>query len=698
MNVFLAEYAGFCYGVERAIKSINALIEKKIKVYTLGPIIHNPQEIEKLKKSGVEVINDINEFDKVERNEIVAIRTHGVGPEVFEKAKQKGVIIKDLTCPYVKRVQKEARKLLDSGYQPVIVGDAGHPEVVSINKWCCNKAIIINSEQEVDELPYYDKIGIVAQTTLSEKKWNIITDKLKQKTDKSKVINTICDATSKRQRAAKKLAEMVDLMIVIGGRNSSNTKKLFQICRETSTKTLHIETAEELKPEWFEGIDNVGITAGASTPEWIIKEVISKMNELTEKKITDINDKGVEIREQNDNQPVDSPQSDQAKMVEKYEETIKTLKAGDITEGTVVQIRNNEVLVNVGYKSDGIIPINELSNKSFESPEEIVNKGDKIKVVVLKVEDKEGNLILSKKRADLEEAWEYIETIYKNKTTIEAEVLEEVKGGLLVDIKGLRGFIPASHVGLHYVPDLSIYVGKKVKLKVIELDRRKNRIILSQKEVLEEEHEKKKKETWENIEEGQVIKGVVRRLADFGAFVDIGGVDGLVHISEMSWGRINHPSEVLKEGDEIEVKVLGVDRERERISLGLKQVLPDPWEDIDKKYKIGSIITGKVVKLVSFGAFVEIEPGVEGLVHISQISHKHIAKPEDVLEVGQSVNVKVIDIKKDEHKMSLSIKEADKPVIKKEEKETFEIQEGSGVTLGEMFGDLFEETKQKEEE
>ncbi|MDK2901124.1 MAG: small subunit ribosomal protein ispH, lytB [Thermosediminibacterales bacterium] len=690
LNLILAEHAGFCFGVKRALNLLEGALNQKKPIYTLGPLIHNPQVVEYFKKRGVKVVENLSQINK--QNAVIVFRTHGVSPEIFSEARERGLSIIDATCPFVKRVQKKARQLLRQGYQVIIVGDPLHPEVQAINSWCENKAKIVNNQADLNNLHFCDKLGVVSQTTTNKDIWAKIVEDLKQKFPEAKTFNTICNATSQRQKAAKELASAVDLMIVIGGYNSSNTRKLAELCKNIGTKTYHIEEAKELDPAWLKKAKNVGITAGASTPDWIIKEVISKMKEISEKDLME-HETPQGGENLNKEEAVTGQNQD---LKEKYEETFVTLKPGEIITGTVVQVNENEVMVNVGYKSDGIIPLHELSAESFASPEEIVKNGDKIDVYVLKIEDKEGNLILSKKRADIKKAWDEIENIYQNKDEIEAEVTEQVKGGLLANVKGLRGFIPASHVALHYVPDLGEYIGKKLKFKIIEVDKKKNRIILSHKIVMEEEQEKKRKETWESIEEGQIIKGKVQRLTDFGAFVDVGGVDGLIHISELSWGRVNHPSEVVKEGDEIEVKVLGVDRERGRISLGLKQILPDPWENIEEKYKIGTIITGKVVKLVNFGAFVEVEPGVEGLVHISQISREHIAKPEDVLAVGQEIKAKILDITPEEHKMSLSIREAEGSDYNRKQNETAinsEKNERSGVTIGEMFGDLFEETQ-----
>lgn len=371
-----------------------------------------------------------------------------------------------------------------------------------------------------------------------------------------------------------------------------------------------------------------------------------------------------------------------------YDDTFEDLKEDTIVEGTVVKVDDNEVLVNIGYKSDGIIPITELSNVSFETPQDVVKVGDKIQVYVMTLEDKNGNVILSKKKADAINAWNLIEQAYNSQSEVEGVVTEVVKGGVLANVSGVKGFIPASHLDLKYVPDLSAYVGQTLKLEIIELDRKKNRVVLSHKNVLEKERERQKKKVWATIEEGQVIKGVVKRLTDFGAFVDIGGVDGLIHISDLAWHKVDHPSEIVSEEQEVKVQVLKVDKERGRISLGLKQAMPNPWDVVAEKYKVGSVLKGKVVKLVSFGAFVEVEPGVEGLVHISQISKEHVSNPEDVLKIGDIVKVKIMDINPKEKRMSLSIKEAQdeidiKPAYEKP-------SESSGITIGDVVGDLFD--------
>ncbi|MDD4569408.1 MAG: bifunctional 4-hydroxy-3-methylbut-2-enyl diphosphate reductase/30S ribosomal protein S1 [Tepidanaerobacteraceae bacterium] len=665
MEVIIADHAGFCFGVKNAVEAAENLINKKQTAFTLGPIIHNTQEVKRLERSGI-VAADLQ--DITEGN--VIIRTHGVGPEFIKKLESRYINIIDGTCPFVKNVHKLAKDISIKGYFVIIIGDHNHPEVEGIKSWCKGDVKVIENVEEARNFYTTKKVGVVVQTTQTEENVNRIITVLKPKLDIEIFHNTRCKATLQRQKAAATLATNVDKMLVVGGKKSSNTKKLAQVCQSVGVKVYHIETAKELKKEWFKSTDKIGITAGASTPDWIIKEVISKMDEINK-------DMG---------SPEKAINEEEGELT--YENTITDFQEDTIVEGTVVKVdNNNEILVNIGYKSDGFIPVNELSNIAFESPDEIVKVGDKIQVYIIKLEDKEGNVVLSKKKADSINAWKFIEEAYDKQDDLEGVITEVVKGGVLADINGIKGFIPASHLDLKYVPDLNVFINQKLTLSIIEIDSKKNRVVLSHKVILEKERDKLKEKTWATIEEGQVIKGIVKRLTDFGAFVDIGGVDGLIHISDLAWHKIKHPSEIVTEEQEVNVMVLKVDKERGRISLGLKQIMPNPWDDLDKKYKIGSIIEGKVVKLVSFGAFVEVEPGVEGLVHISQIAQEHISNPGDVLKEGEIVKIKIMDINVKEKRMSLSIKEAQG---EKQNNYTYEKPSENGVTIGEMFGDLFD--------
>ena len=631
-------------------------------IFSLGPLIHNPQVVEYLKKTG---ISEIDNIDEAEKGTLI-IRSHGVGPDLLERAGKRGYKIVDATCPFVRRAQALARDLTDEGYQVVVVGDKNHPEVQGIVGWTDGSALVVENPAEAALIKKDCRIGVVAQTTQPLKNYESIVKVLGAEGAEIKACNTICSATTERQEAALNLARQVDVMIVVGGSNSANTRKLASLCRETGTPTYLIETADELDRDWFQGAKVAGLTAGASTPDWIIEEVKRRMSQIEE---------------------VNGQEDGMKDAVE-----VKAVRHGQIVKGTVVHVGQDEIMVDVGAKSEGIVPIRELSCCEVTSPEDIVKVGDEIEVYVLKAEDNEGKLILSKEKADAEKAWIKLEDALNNGEPVEGTVREVVKGGLLVDV-GVRAFLPASLVERGYVEDLSKYLNQVISARVIELNRARKKAILSRKAVLEEEFARLRQDMLDNLKEGQIVKGVVRRLTQFGAFVDIGGVDGLLHISEMSWYRINHPSEVVKVGDGIEVMVLRVDRENEKISLGLKQVLPNPWDSVEEKYPVGSIVKAKVVRLAPFGAFVQLEPGVEGLVHISHLADRHVEKPEEVVTEGEEVDVKVLSVDRAEKRIRLSIREVAK---EKQEQELRDYNKekpqetGDVVTIGDMVGDLFE--------
>lgn len=669
MELSVALKAGFCFGVRRAIEMAEATVSDDCgPVFSLGPLIHNPQAVEDLKKKG---IKEINSIDEAEEGTLI-IRSHGVGPDLVEKAVKKGFQIVDATCPFVRRAQTLARELTDKGCQVVVVGDKNHPEVQGIVGWTGGRALVVENPAEAALIKTDCKIGVVAQTTQPLKNFESIVEVLGRRTDGIVACNTICSATAERQEAALNLARRVDMMVVVGGSNSANTKKLASLCRETGRPTYLIETAAELQRSWFQGVKSVGLTAGASTPDWIIEEVKRRMSQIDE----EINDQEEGMKD----------------AVE-----VKAVRPGEIVTGTVVHVGQDEIMIDVGAKSEGIIPIRELSCCEVTSPDDMVKIGDQIEVFVLKAEDNEGKLILSKEKADAEKAWVKLEEALNSGEPVEGTVREVVKGGLLVDV-GVRAFLPASLVERGYVEDLYKYLNQVITARVIELNRGRKKAILSRKAVLEDEFARLRLEILENLQEGQSVKGVVRRLTQFGAFVDIGGVDGLLHISEMSWYRINHPSEVVKVGDEIEVKVLRVDRENEKISLGLKQVLPNPWDQVEEKYPVGSIVKAKTVRLAPFGAFVQLEPGVEGLVHISHLAERHVEKPEEVVKEGEEVDVKVLSVDRAEKRIRLSIREV---VKQKQERELQDYNKGKPqeaddvVTIADMVGDLFN-NKEKE--
>lgn len=681
MKVVRANAAGFCSGVRRALETAEkVLVEsehkltlagKQPKVYTLGPIVHNQSVVEHLAKKGIGVVEAVEELPPNADCQLI-IRSHGVGPGILRKAEQHGLQIIDATCPLVRRVQQFAQSLATEGYVVVIVGDKCHPEVTGILDWTMGQGIVVADPEEARAIPHSSRIGVVSQTTQTESNYREVVRVLLEKGREVRAYNTICPATRERQEAARNLAQTVQLMVVIGSFSSANTRKLVQVCQMAEIPVYQVENASQLEKDWFQGVHRVGVTAGASTPEWIIEEVMVKMSEFAQESLleneqekdgltTIPNESTGDINQESAPAPELGTQMDEreasAMMEDQLTRDMPDLRSGNIIKGKVVQVRDDEVLVDVGGKSEGIIPLKELSIRNITSARELVQAGDEIEVLVVRAENDEGTMILSKRRADQMKAWADLEEAFETKRELSGEVVQVVKGGLLVDV-GARGFVPASLIERGYVSNLENYLGKTLRLRVIDLDRNKNKVVLSQKAILEEEYEAARQKLWETIEAGQRCRGVVRRLTNFGAFVDVGGADGLLHISEMSWTHINHPSEVVQENDEIEVYVLAVDKDKQRISLGLKQIIRSPWELAADKYQIGQIITGKVVRTVPFGAFVQVEPGVEGLIHISQLAPYRVGRAEDVVNAGDEIPVKILDFKPQEQRMSLSLSKA----------------------------------------
>lgn len=637
MEIILASNAGFCFGVRAAINKGEKLIEEgKGPIATLGPLIHNPQEVARLESLGIKSYDDIDSVQ--EKN--VLIRTHGVAPSVYQEIEKHGHSYYDCTCPKVKRVQQLAREHAEAGYQVLVLGDCKHPEVMAIVGWTNDTAIVFINLDELKGLSLEGKkVCLVSQTTEKLERFEKAVEYLESLSLEELVVqNTICTATRDRQSDASELAAKVDLMVVIGGYNSANTCKLVSICQDVGVATKHVETAAELQDEWFEGVNKIGLTAGASTPDWIIREVIDKMEELT-----------------------------MEQGLEQGYGTLEPLNLYEVVTGTVVKINSDEVMVDVGGKSEGVIPIKELSFQKDPDVEEIVKVGDEIQVMVIKMENNEGHMVLSKKRADQEKAMDTLQEKYENGEVIEAKVVSDVKGGVIVDI-GARGFVPASHLDTKYVDDIKSFVGNTYRFKIIEFDSNpeNRKIILSRRALLEAEEKEAREQLWDKIAEGQILKGRVQRIANFGAFVDLGGVDGLLHISEMGWGRVKQPTDVVNVGDEIEVYVLSADREKGKISLSLKKLINNPWDNAAEQFPVGAVLTGKVVRIAPFGAFVALADGVDGLVHISQISWEHIDKVEDALAIGQEVQVKVLEVDEDRKRISLSIKDLkERPVVEK---------------------------------
>lgn len=631
MNIRVAKYAGFCFGVDKAVKTAFE-VNYDGRVVTYGELIHNSQVIDALHQKGIAAVDDT---ESLRDGDCVIIRAHGVGKSIHEALAGKNIKIMDATCPYVKRIHDIVSKEYKDGCKIIIVGDPKHPEVIGINGWCEGKALIIATEEDAEKLePSEDKVCTVAQTTFKRQRYDKICETLKKKFAFVLKFDTICNATVQRQSEAFELSRKVDAMVVIGGRNSSNTQKLFEICQENCPATYLIENAEELPS--LKQYNTVGITAGASTPDWVIKEVIIHMEDMTNRQEGDID------------------------FSQALEATFTELKSNEVVKGKIIGYNNNDVFVDLGYKADGIIPMDEFIDDPNFDPEKDLTAGTVIEALIVKINDGEGNVALSKKKIDAIRGFEEVEDAFKNNKPLEAAVKEAVKGGVVAEYKGVRIFIPASQLNDRFIKDLTPFVGKKVKLVITEMANRR-RIVGSCRSLIEEEKAKKSESFWNDVEVGKEYTGTVKSLTKFGVFVDLGGVDGLIHISELSWTKVDEPSQILKVGDVVQVRVIGLDREKKKVSLGYRKAEDNPWYGIENKYHVGDVVSGTIMRMVPFGAFVALEPGVEGLVHISQISSVRIGRPEEVLKVGQQVEMKVVEVNPELKKISLSIKEV-KPI------------------------------------
>ncbi len=632
MRLELARSAGFCYGVRRAVQMAEMAAEGGRPCVMLGPIIHNRDVIAYLESIGVGLVDTPEE---VPPGTAVLIRSHGEGRPVHEALARLGRPVIDATCPNVSRIHQIVSRAEEGGRQVLIIGTRTHPEVAAIAGWCRRPVVLegvaelsnwLETAPERRDIP----LTMVSQTTSTRFIWDSCVEKAKKECTNLKIFDTICNATCKRQSEAQALAARSDAMVVIGGRESSNTKRLAELCGALCPMVVWIERAAELEPSNLCRKASIGITAGASTPEWIIKEVYDKMS-----------DENIEIEES---------------FAEMLEKSIITLNTGEKVTGVVTGITPTEIYVDLGTKHAGYIPVSELTDDPTAKVEDLVKIGDEIETYVMRVNDQEGVVTLSKKRLDTVKSWDDIEQAREEHTTVEGVVTEENKGGVVVSIKGVRVFVPASQTGLPRETPMSQLLKQHVRLRITEVNRARRRVVGSIRAVEAEERAAKAAEVWANIEENKRYTGTVKSLTSYGAFVDIGGVDGMVHISELSWSRIKHPSEVVSVGDTVEVYVISFDKEKKKISLGMKDRSQNPWEVFTGKYQPGDVANVRVVKLMTFGAFAEVVPGVDGLIHISQIADHRIDKPGDVLSEGQMVDVKIIDIDYDNKKVSLSIR------------------------------------------
>ena len=640
MRVTVAQNAGFCFGVRRAVE----LAESRAAlgpVVTLGPIIHNPQVVQALCEMGVRPVGDASQVEPGSR---VIVRSHGVGEAEMTLLATRASILWDATCPYVRRIHEMVHKAAAEGRDVIVVGDETHPEVRGILGWTMGRGRAV-----LDELPPGPLIRplVVAQTTLPRERFERIAGRILDISPDAEVRDTICTATSLRQTEAAELAARSDVMLVVGGRDSANTQKLFELCRDICPRTYFIEDATALEEIDFSPGDRVGVTAGASTPDCTLKEVVTRMDDIEKK--DQVTETSEAPKKAESPAPQETMEPTEGDFLADVERTLVQLRPGQTVTGTVVQISEDEICVNVGYKADGLVKKADLSSTD-------VKIGDEIEVEVVKVNDGEGNVLLSQRNIVNRKNWDEIVAKYDAGEFVTGVGKEAVKGGLICDVAGVRAFVPASQLSQRFVERIEDFVGQSMKLKIVEVDKAKKRIVASRKTVLQAEEADKKKEIWSTLTVGEMVKGVVRRLTDFGAFVDIGGVDGLVHVTDLSWGRVRHPSDVVSVNQTIEVKILSLDPAKERISLSYKQTQPRPWEVAAEKYPVGSIVSGKVVRITTFGAFVELEPGLDGLVHISQCALTRIAKVEDAVSVGDQIRVKVLDVNPEARRISLSIR------------------------------------------
>lgn len=756
MEIKVAEKAGFCFGVDRAVKiAYDMAKEKNTEVFTYGMLIHNSDVTNELEQMGVGCIDEIS---KIPNGSTVIVRAHGISEEEYEKLRENNVNLIDATCPFVKRIHKIVAEEYQKGRQVVIAGDKNHPEVKGINGWCKNSAFIVKDEEDCKEILKNDTnlpISIVAQTTLRPEKAKKIEKILKKYFTNVIFFDTICSATEERQKAAEELAKKSEVMLVLGGKNSSNTEKLFEICREHCKDTYKIENAKELDGLahlFKKNIKKVGITAGASTPEKVIKEAKLTMAEIT----------------------------NEMNFAEALEETLKPLTTGDIVKGVVIGITPTEVQVDIDGKYDGVIPFNEMTNDSSANLSELVKVGDEVDVFVVHVSDRDGVVTLSKKKIDAEKGLQELRADFENKTVLNGRIAEIVRGGVVTIAKGIRVFIPASEAAERFIEDLGSLLGTEASFRIIKMDKDRRgrlRVVGSIKSVAREisqqkadefwasaevdkkytgtvksltnfgafidlggadglihiselsdsrikhpsevvkvgdtidvyikelsrennkislvkelkaEKEAREAAFWAGIEVGKAYTGTVKSLTNFGAFVDIGGVDGLVHISELSWNRIKHPSEVVAVGDSIEVYIKDVNAETKKISLGHKKEEDSPWYQATKDIKVGDTVKCKIVRILPFGAFAEIAPFVDGLIHVSQIANTRIDKPSDVLNIGDEVEARIIEINNDTKQIGLSRKVLlpdYAPEVEKEEEVVSDesYTEESSFTLGDIL-------------
>lgn len=635
-EIIRAEHAGFCFGVKQAMDRTQQQIDQRVsgrRIFTCGPLIHNRRVTDDLERQGVTIIEQLSE---ARPGDVVIVRSHGEGKAFFEEADSRGLTVVNATCPFVDRIHQLVFDAYNEGKHIVIVGDQSHPEVRGIDGWCANTATVIGTREDAEKAAS-DLVSafLVCQTTIKKELLEEIISVFEEKRIPVEVHNTICDATKKRQQACSELSKTVDAMVIIGGKNSSNTRKLYEISKTNCNKSFFVENIEDLPLQLLRICNKIGVAAGASTPECVIKEVIANMSEM-----------------------ITNEKNSMADFMDEIDASLRLPRTGEIVDGKVHQVTEKEIIVNMGCKKDGILPVEEITLEEGKKLTDLFEVGDEIQAKVIKTDDGDGGILLSKKKLEINEHWNEITEALENKSIINVKVVRQVNGGVIAAYKEVTGFIPLSQLSDKFVENADEFLGQTMDVKVSRVDQKRNRAVFSRKAVLNEERQKRIAAVWESLNVDDIVEGTVMRFTDYGAFIDLGGIDGLLHISEISWGKLKHPQEVLQIGDRVKVKILSMNEEKGKISLGLKQTTPEPWSVIDVNYHVGEIVSGKVVQIKEYGAFVELEPGLDGLVHISEVAHKRVGNIADELSIGQVVNAKILDIDKERKRISLSIKEA----------------------------------------
>ena len=683
MKIIVSEYNGFCGGVKAAVLKADKILTDDKKLYCYGEIIHNKDVVEKLKNKGMVIVDDIPE----NKDAKFLIRSHGVGKNIYDRLEEKNIEVIDATCVKVKKIHKIVEEFKNKDYNIIIVGDENHPEVQGISGWCNYEAVIIKSPEELKNIiEPTKKYCLVCQTTFNLNTFEEILKTIEINNYSNIIVhNTICDATKKRQEACIALASKCDIMLIVGGKNSSNTKKLYELSKELCENTFLIQNYKEIPYNYIDKNSIVGVSAGASAPDWIIEEVINMLENLNNN-MNEMNEQAEHADLAEQSEPAElSDKKEQTELVEQSEETEKTetveqtdkaekvnsmhellenyggvvnLGIGEKVKGTVIYVSPDAVSVNINYKSDGIITREDFSLEEVSDLTEVVKEGDEIDAIVVKISDQDGNVVLTRKPLEEQKIWDDLEQMRIRGEIVEIPIIEASQHGIYGKLKGIKGFIPRNQISIKRNVDPSEYVGKNLKVKILETKNKKGRrqLVLTSRAVEKFEKEIKDNEVWETIQEGEIYEGTVKNLQDYGAFVEINGIDGLLHINEIAWTRIKHPSEVLKPGDKINVKVKNVDKENKRLSLSYKATVKSPWAKFLDKYQKGDIVTGIVTRIVDFGAFVKVDD-IECLLHIKDLDWARTEKVTDILQEGQEVTAKILSITRKDRKVGLGLKQ-----------------------------------------